>query len=58
MSTLRESKQSSIISNSEKLKYPKCERKKEHTKESLNFVCITSTCKNRGLICVQCKSTP
>jgi hypothetical protein len=54
---MRESRQSSILSNSEKLKYPKCDRKKEHAKEVLNFLCLTPNCKARGLMCVLCKSS-
>lgn len=53
---MRESRQSSVLSVTDKLKYPKCEKKKEHGKESLNFVCLSAQCKSRGLICVQCKT--
>jgi hypothetical protein len=53
---MRESRQSSVLSAADKLKYPKCDKKKEHAKESLNFVCLSANCKARGLICVQCKS--
>ena len=40
------------------MKYPKCDKKKEHSKESLNYICLSLQCKSRGLLCVQCKSTP
>ncbi len=39
-----------------KQKYPKCEIKKQHNKDLLNLVCLTSTCKNKGVICSVCKS--
>lgn len=39
-----------------RLKYPKCDKKKEHAKESLNYICLSPQCKFRGLLCVQCKS--
>lgn len=53
----RQSRQNSVLVASEKVKYPRCERKKEHHKESLNLVCLSPQCKLRGLCCLQCKTT-
>lgn len=37
--------------------YPKCNKKKQHAKEMMNLICLTSTCKNQGPICTMCKSS-
>ena len=53
---MRESRASTITEA--KLKYPKCDRKKDHLKEQLNFICYSVHCQARGLICALCKSSP
>ena len=46
-----------MLSNSEKMMYPKCDRKKEHAREAMSFICLSSNYKLRGLICAQCKTS-
>ncbi len=35
--------------------YPHCDYKKDHAKESLSLVCLTSDCPKKGVICSMCK---
>ena len=40
-----------------KIKYPKCNKKKEHAQEMLNLICLSQNCRNKGLFCSMCKSS-
>lgn len=52
---MRSSRTTSLIDNTDKNFFPKCNLKKEHQKESLNMICLTKTCKFHGPICALCK---
>ena len=54
---MRVSRNASVLSNSEKLLYPKCDRKKEHAREAMSFICLSPNLKLRGLICALCKTS-
>ena len=54
---MRTSRNASILSNSEKILYPKCDRKKEHAREAMSFICLSPNIKLRGLICAHCKNS-
>lgn len=40
-----------------KVKYLKCKKGDMHDGEILNFICIDTACKAKGLICPVCQST-
>ena len=47
---------SNTFSTATKAKYPKCEVKKQHQKDILNLVCLSSNCKSKGVLCSMCKA--
>ena len=58
---MRESRKVTSIESSpatERAKVLKCDRKKEHIKESLSYICVSPLCKSKGLICIKCKTSP